>query len=96
MDLNDSGQKAVEELGAAINSAVENSARVADAISKLRQLGYELELTLRLEIGLRHDENAVESDISGDADNLDNDAFHLTEEDLQILRRMKIGLGTNE
>jgi hypothetical protein len=62
---------------------VENSTKVAEAIERLREAGYEMELTLRLEIGLRPH--------AGDEDSEDESAtLDLTEEDLQVLQRMKI------
>ena len=56
MDINDDAKEIVKELGAAINAAVESSPQVAEAIERLREAGYEMELTLRLEIGLRERE----------------------------------------
>ena len=58
MEINDEAKEIVQELGAAINSAVENSTEVAAAIERLREAGYEMELTLRLEIGLREHEDS--------------------------------------
>ena len=84
MNLDENAKKAVHELGEAINSAIEKSPRVVNAIEQLRQIGYEPNLTLRLEIGLQEmierleksEENEVELD--------------LTDEDLKTLHRMKI------
>ena len=83
MEIDDRAKEIVQELGTAINESVENSAKVADAIERLREAGYEMELTLRLEIGLRAHEAEKES-----AD--DESQLSLTAEDLQILQRMKI------
>ncbi|MGB9181947.1 MAG: hypothetical protein WCB68_22140 [Pyrinomonadaceae bacterium] len=82
MEIDDDAKEIVHEIGSAINAAVEQSADVADAIERLRGAGYEMELTLRLEIALRpHDED----------DETDSDAaLELTDEDMQTLRRMKI------
>lgn len=89
MDINDEAKQIVQELGSAINAAVENSAQVAEAIERLREAGYEMELTLRLEIGLRpHDEEGEEGDGDG--------AFELTDEDRRTLRRMKIRIDESE
>lgn len=88
MDINDEAKQIVHELGTAINSAVEKSSQVADAIARLREAGYEMELTLRLEIALReHDE---EESNGADA------ALELTDEDLRTLRRMKIRIDSEE
>lgn len=83
MEIDDDAKEIVREIGTAINESVENSTRVAEAIERLREAGYEMELTLRLEIGLRphaEDDDADASDTTLD----------LTEEDLQVLQRMKI------
>lgn len=83
MEIDDEAKEIVREIGSAINESVENSTKVAEAIERLREAGYEMELTLRLEIGLRP--------YAGD-DDQDSEAasLNLTEEDLQVLQRMKI------
>ena len=83
MEIDDDAKEIVREIGTAINESVENSTKVAEAIERLREAGYEMELTIRLEIGLRP--HAADDESAADAANLD-----LTEEDLQILQRMKI------
>jgi hypothetical protein len=84
LEIDDTAKEIVQEIGAAINSAVESSAQVADAIERLRDAGYEMELTLRLEIGLREHEGEEASNETDEA------ALELTDEDLRTLRRMKI------
>ena len=84
MDIDDQAKEIVQEIGTAINESVENSTKVAEAIERLRDAGYEMELTLRLEIGLRPNAS------NGDEDNEEGSALSLTDEDLQILQRMKI------
>jgi hypothetical protein len=88
LDINDEAKGIVHELGSAINDAVENSPQVAEAIERLREAGYEMELTLRLEIGLRpHDE---------DGENQTDASLELTDEDRRTLRRMKIRIDESE
>lgn len=82
MEIDDEAKDIVRDIGTAINESVENSPKVAEAIERLRDAGYEMELTLRLEIGLRP--NALDEDSESDA------SLDLTDEDLQILQRMKI------
>ncbi|HEX6285101.1 MAG TPA: hypothetical protein VFZ71_09515 [Pyrinomonadaceae bacterium] len=83
MEIDDEAKEIVREIGSAINESVENSTKVAEAIERLREAGYEMELTLRLEIGLRPH--------AGDDPNESEAAsLNLTEEDLQVLQRMKI------
>jgi hypothetical protein len=83
LEIDDDAKEIVREIGTAINESVENSTKVAEAIERLRQAGYEMELTLRLEIGLRPHSGDDETDG-------DNATLELTEEDLQVLQRMKI------
>ncbi len=85
MKLDKNAKQAVRELGDAINAAVEKSLRVADAIEGLRQLGYEPNLTLKLEIGLQQ----TEDDFDDSPEEIELD---LTDEDVLALRRMKIRL----
>jgi hypothetical protein len=87
MEIDDDAKEIVRDIGTAINESVENSARVAEAIERLRDAGYEMELTLRLEIGLRPhvgEENSAEGDLQ------------LTDEDVQVLQRMKIRIDPEE
>ena len=84
MEINDEAKEIVQELGSAINSAVENSSEVAAAIERLREAGYEMELTLRLEIGLR------EHGRGEDGGEEDSARLELTDEDRRTLRSMKI------
>jgi len=83
LDIDEGAKEIVQEIGSAINDAVENSPRVAEAIDRLRDAGYEMELTLRLEIALRP--NSVD-----DETNEEEVEPGFTDEDLQILQRMKI------
>ncbi|HEV2705142.1 MAG TPA: hypothetical protein VGV59_04415 [Pyrinomonadaceae bacterium] len=87
MDINDEAKEIVQELGAAINAAVESSGEVAQAIERLREAGYEMELTLRLEIGLR--------ELSADDDE-DPRGLVLTDEDRRTLRSMKIRIDESD
>ena len=88
MDINDEAKEIVQELGAAINSAVENSSQVAAAIERLRGAGYEMELTLRLEIGLRENGRDDEDEDGG----AEPAPLELTDEDRRTLRGMRIRL----
>jgi hypothetical protein len=88
LEIDDEAKEIVREIGTAINDSVENSPKVAEAIERLRDAGYEMELTLRLEIGLRpHSE---------DEDDQGQTTLDLTDEDVQILQRMKIRIDPEE
>ena len=82
-------KKLAEEVGTAINESVQQSASVAAAIERLREAGFEMELTLKLESGLRAQGN---EEGGGDGDG----SLDLTEEDLRILRSMKIKMDPEE
>jgi len=82
-------KKLAEEVGTAINESVQQSASVAAAIERLREAGFEMELTLKLEIGLR-----PQSD--GEAGSEGEGSLELTDEDLRILRSMKIKIEPEE
>ncbi len=85
MELDKNAKTAVRELSDAINAAIEKNLRVADAIKYLREIGYEPNLTLKLEIGLQ--------EIFDDFDDYPEEIeLELTDEDLRTLRRMKIRL----
>jgi hypothetical protein len=83
MELDENAKQAVRELGDAINSAIEKSERVMNAIEYLREIGFEPNLSLKLEIGLLEIER-------GGATAAPDDGLKLTDEDLRTLRSMKI------
>jgi hypothetical protein len=87
LEIDDEAKEIVREIGTAINESVENSPKVAEAIERLRDAGYEMELTLRLEIGLRP---------NSDDEAEDGTMLELTDEDMQILQRMKIRIDPDE
>jgi hypothetical protein len=81
--MDDYTKQLAAEVGTAINEAVQQSPTVAAAIERLREAGFEMELTLRLEIGLRPQrEGEPDSESSGSLD--------LTDEDMRVLSAMKI------
>ena len=87
--MDEETKKLAEEVGTAINESVQQSASVAAAIERLREAGFEMELTLKLEIGLRpHNSDGSSSDSEG--------SLELTDEDLRILRSMKIRIDSEE
>ena len=89
LEMDDHTKKLAEEVGTAINDSVQQSPTVAAAIERLREAGFEMELTLRLEIGLRpqrEDETLGES----------TGTLELTDEDVRILQAMKIKIDPSE
>jgi len=88
--MDEETKRLAEEVGTAINESVQQSATVAAAIERLREAGFEMELTLKLEIGLRPQSEGDEAEggLSAAAD--------FTDEDLRILRAMKIKIEPEE
>jgi len=88
--MDEETKRLAEEVGTAINESVQQSATVAAAIERLREAGFEMELTLKLEIGLRpqSEDDDAEGGLSAAAD--------FTDEDLRILRAMKIKIEPEE
>lgn len=85
MELNGNEKQAVQELGNAINTAIEQSPTVAEAIEYLRRMGFEPNLNLKLEISLQEIPNFV----AQPAEPVETD-LELTDDDLRTLQRMKI------
>ena len=83
--MDEETRRLAEEVGTAINDSVQQSASVAAAIERLREAGFEMELTLKLEIGLR-----PQNEDEDDSDGANVGTTEFTEEDLRILRSMKI------
>jgi len=83
MEMDEETKRLAEEVGTAINESVRDSPAVAAAIERLREAGFEMELTLKLEIGLRPQAAEPEAESS-------DQSLELTEDDLRILRSMKI------
>lgn len=98
MEINDDAKELVQEIGEAINAAVERSPQVADAISRLRAAGYEMELTLKLEIGLRETgtEDDADATTTTASDGPPAATLELTDEDRRTLRSMKIRFDESE
>ena len=88
--MDEETRRLAEEVGTAINESVQQSASVAAAIERLREAGFEMELTLKLEIGLRPQNSEDES--PGE----ESSGFEFTDEDLRILRSMKIKIDSGE
>ena len=89
MEMDDHTKQLAEEVGTAINESVQQSPMVAAAIERLREAGFEMELTLRLEIGLR-------AQREGEPDGEGSGALELTDEDMRVLQAMKIKIEPEE
>ena len=89
MELDDYVKQLAEQVGTAINESVQESSSVAAAIERLREAGFDMELTLKLEIGLRPQHGDQEKGESAGS-------LELTAEDMRILQAMKIKIEPEE
>ncbi len=80
MELDDRAKNASRELGDALNAVLDSNINVRDAIDHLRELGFEPNLTLRLELS-----RTSPADTVGNSFELE-----LSDEDLRTLQSMKI------
>lgn len=90
MELDNETKDAVHELGEAINSAFSESFRIKMAIERLKKLGYNPNLILKLEIGLQETEKSLDEEFPEDV------VLDLTEEDLRTLQSMRIKFDDSE
>ncbi len=81
MELDDKAKIAAKDLGDAVNSAINSSRDVTEALEYLREIGCEPHLTLRLEIALAK---------STDDGSIEDFELNLNDEDVRTLQRMKI------
>ncbi len=84
MELDGKEKLAVKELGNAVNTAIEQSVVVAEAIDHIRRMGFEPNLNLKLEIGLEELPEKLAPAVP------ETYELDFTEDDLKTLRRMKI------
>ena len=89
MEMDDHTKQLAEEVGTAINESVQQSPTVAAAIERLREAGFEMELTLKLEIGLR-------AQREGESDSESSGSLELTDDDMRVLQAMKIKIDSEE
>src|SRR5271169_2503005 len=91
LELDDNFKRLVKELGDAINESLSDSDRIADVMSRIRAAGYDLFLVLEVTIGFnkRGEANLVHRQ-KINADARPDPEFHLTSQDTQFLRALKI------
>lgn len=88
MKLDENAKQSVQNLSDAINQAISNSVEVNQQIESLRLLGYEPNMTIKMEVALDKFEPVISDDL--DEFFAEDLALELTEEDLRTLQRMKI------
>ncbi len=96
MELDDNFKRLIKELGDAINESLSESERIAEVMSRIRGAGYDLFLVLEVTIGFnkRGEVNVVHRQ-QITADSKSDPEFHLTTQDTQFLRALKIIVDEN-
>jgi hypothetical protein len=91
LELDEQFKRLIKELGEAINESLSDSERIADVMSRIRHAGYDLFLVLEVTIGFnkRGEVNLVHRQ-KLNAEGQPSPEFHLTTQDTQFLRALKI------
>ena len=93
MDLDDNFKRLIKELGTAINESVSDSEKISDVIGRIRAAGYDLFLVLEVTIGFnRRGETKMVHRQKIEHDIHHAPEFHLTNQDAQFLRALKISV----
>ena len=98
MELDENFKRLIKELGDAIDESLAESDRIADVISRIRNIGYDPFLIVEITIGLskRGEVNVVHRQkLSAEARPDPDPDFHLTTQDTQFLRALKIVVDEN-
>lgn len=93
MQLDDNFKRLIKELGDAINESLSDSERIAEVMGRIRAAGYDLFLVLEVTIGFnkRGEVNLVHRQ-KLTPDQRGETEFHLTNQDAQFLRALKISV----
>ena len=91
MELDENLAKLMKQLGAAINSSLGGSEAVSEALSEIREAGYDVFLVLEATIGFQ---KRKEGEAEGaPAQELPSGELVLSAQDAQFLKSLKIRLG---
>ena len=93
MQLDDNFKKLVKELGNAINESLADSESVSEVMGRIRTAGYDLFLVLEVTIGFnKHGETDPAPREKPGSEAGREKEFHLTNQDTQFLRSLKISV----
>jgi len=91
MELDENLAKLMKRLGAAINSSLAGSDEVSEALSEIREAGYDVFLVLEATIGFQKRKEAETQEVP--AHDLPSGELVLSAQDAQFLKSLKIRLG---
>ena len=93
MELDDNFKRLIKELGDAINESLSESDKISDVLARIRTSGYDLFLVLEVTIGFnkRGEANLIHRQ-KLNADLRQEPVFHLTTQDAQFIRALRISV----
>ena len=93
MEMDDNFKRLIKELGDAINESLSESDKISDVLARIRTSGYDLFLVLEVTIGFnkRGEANLIHRQ-KLNADLRQEPVFHLTTQDAQFLRALRISV----
>jgi hypothetical protein len=93
LELDDNFKRLIHELGQAINDSLSESNAISDVMARIRSSGYDLFLVLDVTIGFnKQPRSNVSSNAIVPAKETHRTEFHLTNQDAQFLRALKISV----
>jgi hypothetical protein len=97
VELDDNFKRLIKELGDAINESLSESEKISDVLARIRAAGYDLFLVLEVTIGFnkRGEANLIHRQ-KLNADLRPEPAYHLTTQDAQFLRALRISVQEEE
>lgn len=93
MELDDNFKRLIKELGQAINESLADSDAISEVMGRIRAAGYDLFLVLEVTIGFNkkgEPSTIHHQKLSPDEESVGDPVFHLTDQDAQFLRSLKI------
>ena len=98
LELDDKLKRLIKELGSAINESLSESDRISDVMGKIRAAGYDLFLVLEVTVGFNKS-GVAERPRRGKSAAVrrsETQEFHLTSEDADFLRDLKISVDVDD
>lgn len=93
MQLDENFKRLIKELGNAINESLAESEGIAEVMGRIRSAGYDLFLVLEVTIGFnKRGETDLVHRRKLSPDEIRQTEFHLTNQDTQFLRALKISV----
>jgi hypothetical protein len=92
LQIDDNFKRLVKELGNAINESLGDSEKISEVMGRIRTAGYDIFLVLEVTIGFNKRDEADMSPEEKLAAEKISAEFHLTNQDTQFLRALKISV----